>query len=263
MKLILTKNKDLIFVLLFPLVVFVSVFFFDLQISYLQSLILVFGIPCIYLSFRAKNKIKKVAWFSLSVSIPIAVIIELIAFWDHAWIIPKSFLPFRLFGFSPIENYLWQFLTVYMILIFYEYFCNKTFQADVSKKIVAMNLLLYTLTFVVIILFITESPFLHIPYPYLWFCIPFFIIPIILFLGKHPSFFVNFLKVQLFFLYIHTIFETIGVKLGHWTYSSTHYLGLVTLFSQKFPTEEFVFVMLLGGFAACSYYEYFTNKNLK
>ncbi len=263
MKLPPSKKIDLVFVLTFPLAILVLVFFFDIRITYLQSLILIFGVPSLYLSFRAKEKIKKVGLFSLFVSVPVAIIVELIAFWDHAWVVPQSFFSFRLFGFSPIENYIWQFLTVYTILIFYEHFCNKQFQSDISKRIKVMNLALYGLAFVAIILFTTKSPLLHIPYPYLWFCIPFFIIPIVLFLGKYPSFFGSFLKVQLFFLYIHTVFETIGVKLGHWMYPSTYYLGWMILFGQRFPIEEFIFVMLLGAFVACSYYEYFTNKNLQ
>ena len=142
------KKIDLATVIFFPLVIFVSVFYFGLQITYLQSLILVFAIPSIYLSFRAVEKIKKVAWFSLLVSIPVAIIVELISFWDHAWIVPHSSFSFRIFGFSPIENYIWQFLTVYTILIFYEHFCNNKFQSIISKKIWVMNLILYSLAFI-------------------------------------------------------------------------------------------------------------------
>lgn len=257
------KKIDLAFIYLFPLIIFVLIFFLDIKINYLQSLILIFAVPSLYLSFRAKEKVRKVAWFSLLVSIPVAITVELIAFWDHAWIVPQSLFQFRLFGFSSVENYLWQFLTVYTILMFYEHFCNRKFQQKSSKKIWIMNLALYSLTFVVSILFVTQSPLLHISYPYLWFCIPFFIVPVTLFLGKYPSFFMSFMKVQIFFLYIHTIFEIIGVKLSHWIYPSTHYIGWVTLLGQRFPTEEFVFVMLLGAFAACSYYEFFTNDDLK
>mgnify|MGYP001584239723 CR=1 FL=1 len=256
-------KKDLLIISIFPLIIFLLVFLFDLDITYLESLILVFAVPCAYLSFCSREKVRKVALFSLLVSIPIALIVELIAFWDHAWVIPQSQFAFRLFGFSPIENYIWQFLTVYTILIFYEHFCKKKFSQDISKRTRWMNLGLYSLALFVSILFINDSFLLHISYPYLWFCIPFFIIPIVVFLAKYPSYFMAFLKVQLFFLYIHTIFELIGVKLSHWIYPSNHFIGWVTILGQRFPTEEFVFVMLIGAFAACTYYEFFTNKELK
>ena len=257
-----SRKIDLTFVILFPLIIFVFVFILNLRIGYLQSLVLFFAVPAIYISFRAKEKVKKVAWFSLLVSIPVAMLVELVAYWDQAWTIPQSLFPLRLFGFSPIENYLWQFLTVYTILIFYEHFCNPKFQPGISKKIKIMSAIIYPLTFIAIILFAFKSPLLHISYPYFWFCIPFFVVPIVLFLAKYPAYFSSFLKVQLFFLYIHTLFEIIGVKFNHWIYSSEHYIGWVTFLGQRFPTEEFVFVMLLGAFASCSYYEFFTNKNL-
>jgi len=257
------KMVDMMFVIIAPLVMFLSVFFFDFRVTYLESLIIVFGIPSAYLSFRSKEKVKKVALFSFLVSVPVALLVELVAFWDHAWVIPHSVFSFRILGFSPLENYLWQFLTVYMVLIFYEHFCNKEFQSDFSKRTPLMLAALYALTFVVIILFSIKSSLLRIPYPYIWLCVPLFVMPIILFLARYPRFFRNFLKVQFFFLYIHLIFELIGVKLNHWVYPSSHYIGWVTLLGQRFPVEEFLFVMLCGAFAACTYYEYFTSKNMK
>jgi|GEM_PF-2353775 len=261
-KIFQNKYLDLIFVFVVPFVVFLAVFIIGINITYLESLALIFGIPSLYLSFRAREKVRKVAIFSLLVSIPVAITVELMSVWDRAWIVQQSSFPIRLFGFSPVENYIWQFLTIYTILIFYEHFCNKKFQPDISKRIWAMCLILYSLACAVIILFIAGSPLLHISYPYLWFCVPFFIMPVILFLAKYPSFFVSFLKAQLFFLYIHTIFETIGIKLNQWIYPSIHYIGWVTLFGQKMPLEEFIFIMLFGAFAACTYYEFFTNNNL-
>ena len=242
-----------------PLVVSLLVFLANLKITYLESLILVFGIPATYLSFRSKEKVYKIALFSLLASIPVAVIVELIAYWDKAWVVTQSVFPIRLFGFSPIENYIWQFLTVYLIIIFYEQFCKNSFRPTISKRIVIMASFLYSLMAVLSVAFYFESPLLHISYPYVWFCVPFFIIPVVSFLWKYPRFLFGFLKVQLYFLYIHMIFESIGVKLGHWIYPSTHYIGWVTFIGQNFPLEEFVFVMLIGAMAACTYYEYFAN----
>ena len=256
------KLLDLIIVTAIPLVILLLVFMAGLKISYLESLILVFGIPAAYLSIRSMKKVRKIAIFSLLASIPVAVIVELIAYWDHAWVVTQSVFPVRLFGFSPIENYIWQFLTVYLIIIFYEHFCKTSFQPTISKRIVIMASFLYSLMAVLIVAFYFESSLLHISYPYIWFCVPFFIIPVVSFLWKYPRFFSGFLKVHLYFLYIHMIFESIGVKLGHWTYPSSHYIGWVTFLGQRFPLEELVFVMLIGAFAACTYYEYFTNDDL-
>lgn len=256
------KYIDFGFITLFPLFIFVLVFSFKFEPNYLESLILVFGVPCVYLSLRDTKKIRKIATFSLLVSIPIAFIMELMAFHDKAWIVPHTVFPFRIFDFLPIEDLIWQFLTVYTILIFYEYFCNKNFKKRLSKKITLMNSVLYSLTFLTIILFVVDSPMLHISYPYLWFCIPFLVVPTLLYLGKYPWFFKTFIYTQLFFFYIHTLFEIIGLRLNHWIFASDQYLGMVSMLGQTFPVEELVFVMILGAFAALTYYEYFTNDNL-
>ena len=257
------KTKDFLIVIAPPLLVFLAVFLFDLRINYLESLLLVFALPSIYLSLKSRAKVRKVLYFSLLVSIPIAFIFELVAVGDNAWIVPSSVFPFRLFGFIPIEDLLWQFLTVYTILIFYEHFCNRHFLPDISKRISLMLWLLYPAMFAVIAVFLVNSTPLQIPYSFLLLGLIFFSLPVILFLATYRGFFFGFLKTQLFFLYIHLIFELVGLKLGHWTFPGTHYIGWVNVLGQSFPVEEFIFVMLIGGFAACAYYEFFTNSRLR
>ena len=122
------KKIDLAVVLIIPLFVFISVFLLGFKINYFQSLLLFFGIPSLYLSLKSKEKIRKVAPFSFLVSIPIAIIFELVAFGDKAWTVPYSILHWRLLGIIPLEDYMWMFLVTYTILIFYEHFCNNSFQ---------------------------------------------------------------------------------------------------------------------------------------
>lgn len=255
-------RKDLFIVLSIPLFVFFLVFF-GLQINYLESLLLVFALPSIYLSLKNRGKLMKVFLFSLLVSIPIAFIIELVAFGDNAWTVPTTVFPIRLFGFIPLEDLLWQFLTVYTILIFYEHFFNQKASPEISKRITLMNRILFPLMFLVMLVFLADKTLLSIPYSFLWLGLIFFPIPAILFLAAHRQFLGSFLKVQLFFLYIHLIFELIGLKLNHWIFPGEHYIGWVRLLGQSFPLEELIFVMLIGAIAACSYYEFFTNSRLR
>ena len=255
-----TKKFDLLVMIVWPLLVFILVFGFDYKISYFDSLILVFVIPSAYLSIKSRKLIKKVSVFSLAASIPIALIFELLGVGEKAWVIPNSIIPWRLFSFSPIENYLWQFLTVYTIIIFYEYFCNKSFQPNISRKIKLMNLILYSLAGLLVVVYLINSELLNIKYSYIWPGIILFIIPSLLFLIKKRYFLKSFLKVQLFFLYSHLIFELIGVKLGHWLYTSSNYIGLVKILGQVIPVEELFFVMIIGALAACAYYEFFTYE---
>lgn len=256
-------NKEVSFILLFPLLVFLGVFVAGININYLASLLLMFGVPSFYLSFRNRKKIKKVALFSLLVSIPTATIFEFITRGDHAWNVPQSVFSYRFFGFIPFEDYLWMFLTMYLILIFYEHFCNKQFQPRTSPKIKKLYVILYVAVVLVLTLHFIRGSFVEIPYAYLWLCIPFFFIPITFFLSRYPSYISTFFPVQMFFFYIHLLFEFIGVYLHHWEFPGTHYLGWVSFLSLKFPIEEFFFVILFGGLAPLVYYEYFTNKHLE
>lgn len=259
----MVKRTDLAIVLLFPLFIFILVFFFNLKINYFESLILILGIPSLYLSIKNKNKVKKVAVYTVLMGLPVAIIFELLGFGDKAWVVPQSILSYRLFGFSPLENYIWMFICPYIIIMFYEHFCNNKFQPEISKKIRLMIYILYPLTAFIIILFILNSPLLNIPYAYLWLCLIFWLTPITLFLTKYPRYTASFFYVSIFFFYIHMIFELVGLKLHHWLYQGTHYLGWISFVGLSFPIEEFFFVILWGGFAALVYYEFFTNKELK
>jgi len=126
-----------------------------------------------------------------------------------------------------------------------------------------MCYLLYSVTALVIIIFLFDRTLLKIPYSYLWLGILIWLVPIVLFLSRYRSFFAGFLKVDLFFFYLYLVYELVGLKLGLYTFPGTHYIGWISILGFSFPIEEFVFVMCLGGFAACMYYEFFTNKNLK
>lgn len=257
------KKTDLAVVAIVPLLVFLAVFFLGLRISYLESLILVLAIPGIYLSLKNKEKVRKVAWFTLLVSVPIAVVIEIVAFGDNGWSVPNSVFPWRLFGFMPLEDYIWMFLVTYIILIFYEHSCSRKFDSGISGKIKNMNWALYSLMGLVIILFYSNNSLLKVSYSFLWLGSVFFLIPTLLFLAKYPDFTASFFWTQAFFFYVHLIFKLIGLKLNHWIYPGIHYAGWISFFDLKFPVEEFFFVIVIGAFAACSYYEFFTSKRLE
>lgn len=256
----LSKKYELIFVLLFPLVVFILTFFFNWHINYLSSLFLMFGVPSLFLSFQNKEKVNKITKFSLMVSIPIAFIFELVSFGDQSWTVPQSIIPWRFFGFIPFEDLLWQFFTVYLIIMFYECFCRQKFQPLLFSRIKIMNVLLYSAMVIVMLIFTLNSSLISPSYAFLWLGLIFFPIQIIIFLFRRPDLVRPLIKVQIFFFYIHTMFELIGIKWSHWLFPGEHYIGWVNILSMHFPLEEFIFVMCIGAMAACVYYEYFANK---
>ena len=257
------KKIDLAFVLIIPLIAFLGVFLFGWNINYLTSSILFFGLPSIYLSIKNREKIKKISFFTFLVSIPIALIFELVAFGDKAWSVPKSFLSYRLLEFIPLEDYIWMFLVTYMIIIFYEHFCNRNFKKETSDKTSYMVAILYTLTVILLVIYFLNSSLLSVPYSYLWAGIILFLIPSALFLYKYTYYLLPFSKVSLFFFYAHILFELVGLKLNHWIFTGNHFIGWVSIIGLRFPVEEFAFVITLGGFSCLTYYEFFTSNKLK
>jgi len=141
------KKADIAILIFLPLVIFLAIFLVELKINYFVSLLLFFGIPSLYLSLKNDEKIQKVGLFSILVSIPIAIIFELVAFGDKGWFVPESIAPYRIFSLIPLEDFIWMFLVTYTILIFYESFCNTKFQKSIDNKIKLMIYTLYPLTF--------------------------------------------------------------------------------------------------------------------
>ena len=83
------KELDLVFVIVGPLVVFGAVFACSWQITHLEALLLVFGIPCLFLSLEDTEKLRKISAFVLFVSVPMALIFGIIATGDNAWVVPQ------------------------------------------------------------------------------------------------------------------------------------------------------------------------------
>ena len=257
------KCLDLIMVLIFPLIIFTAVFGFGFKISYLESLILVFGIPSLYLSLRDKEKVRKIGYFCLLISIPIAFIFDLIvAFGDNGWVITHSIIPYRLFGVICIEDFLWTFLVSFLIIMFYEHFSNKNFDPKISHRVKTMNFMFYSVAIILVLIYFLDNSMLKISYAYLFVGTILWVIPITIFLSRHPSFFRNFLKVDIYFFYVYLIYQLVCLHNNLWIFPSKHYIGWISVIGTRFPLEEFIFIICLGGFAACTYYEFFTNRNL-
>lgn len=249
------NTKDTLILFALPLLIFILVIS-GLKISYLISLLLFFGIPCLYLSFKNKKKVAKLALFSLLVGFPVAIIFQLVAYSDHSWTVPQSILPWRLFGITPLEDFLWMFLTLFTLLLFYEYYRKEEYNLMLPKRFLILIIALFSLAGAIIATHLLFPSLLNIPYAYTWLGTVFFLIPVIVFLTRNPHYFSRFIPVTLFFFFIHLLFEITGVLLNHWQFTGTNYLGWMSFLGVKFPVEEFVFVLILGGFSAGTYYEF-------
>jgi hypothetical protein len=220
--------------------------------------LLVYGIPGVYLSLKNLRKIPKVARFTFWVCIPVAVICELVASGDRAWTVPKSILPYRFFGIIPVEDFVWILIVTYTVLMYYEHFQNNQFQSTMSLN--RMLLLLDPLCVAVMLVFMWNRTLLSIHYAFALLGLVLFIIPLALFFNSAPYLFATFVKTDMFFIYCNLVFELVGLKLNHWSFDGTHYIGWIRILGLNVPLEELVFVIILGAFVACAYYEYCTLK---
>jgi hypothetical protein len=125
-----------------------------------------------------------------------------------------------------------------------------------------MNCIFYSTTFILVLFYFLNNSLLKIPYAYFIVGIVLWVIPIITFLSKRPLFLKDFLKVDLYFFYVYLIYQLVCLKNNLWVFPSSHYIGWISIIGIRFPLEEFIFIICLGGFAACTYYEFFTNTNL-
>lgn len=250
------KRIDLLVLIFLPVfAVIISLLF---QTNLLISTFLFFGIPAVYLSCRAKWAIKKAAFFSFIVTLPLGFIFDYLAVLDKTWHVPTIF-PFRLLNVVPIEDLIWAFLLSYFSILFYEHFLDKSRDEKMSKNI---KFLVFAWSLLLVIFFILLSlkpEVFHIPYFYFWGGIVFLLIPAVTFLFFFPKLINKFVKVAVYSFVLAIMFELTALQLGHWTFPGDHFIGWVELFGYRFPFEEFFFWFIMAAVAGLSYYEFFAD----
>jgi len=252
------ETKDMVLVLIFPIIA--TILSLMLKLSAFTSIIIFILVPSVYLSFRAKQYIKKSLIFAFIAGVPFIIIIDYIAHITKTWIIPKSILPFRLFGIVSIEIVLWSFSLLYFTVIFYEYFLDhhvtKRLWHPHLKYLIVIELVMFS---AFLILFFKVPNLLNIPYFYLILGIMLMLIPVLIELFEHPKLSSKFFKTAAYFFFFNFLYEVTALKLGWWDFNGTQFIGWVFIFGVKFPFEELFFWFMLLAMAILSFYEFFDN----
>ncbi len=250
-------RRDKVLIFIWPIIA--SIISFLVKANYFVSIILFFGLPSVYLSFRDKGLIKKSILFSGLFGVPFAIIINYIAILSRTWWTPTIF-PFKLFGIISIDDFLWVFLYVYFIVMYYEYFLEHKFKDKLYYpyfKYLIIGILTLFLIFSIVI-FINPH-LLNINYYYLKMGIIAMALPIIMVLLKFPNLFTKFFKAGAYFFYLSFIYEVTALRLKLWDFPANSFIGFVNIFGVQFPFEEFFFWIMLGAIAILSYYEFFDD----
>ncbi len=237
-----------------------AVFCLITKTNLLITTFILFGIPCIYLTYILKNKqiIPRLLIAAFLGSCMLAILVDYLGFLNHAWYVINTVFGFRLFSVVPIEDPVWSFSWIYLILVFYEsYFKtgNKSLLGKRAKYWFLMNALAFSIFFISIIL----NPVLlsSIPYYYLVFGIFLALLPMLLFLKFYPKYISPFIKVACYVSVVSFIDEIVALKLNHWTFYGGKFLMMIKIWGVNLPFEELFFFILIGSIFTLCYYEFF------
>ncbi len=251
------KQKDILLLILFPILAMVVSL--AVKANFLVSTLLFFGPMSIYLSYRHKKAIKKTLLFSFIISILSFIVVDYIATINGAWFVPDSVFPFRFLNILPIEDCIWGFGLIYSVIIFYEYFFDKSDGEIINRRMKYLYLIFGAILILFFVVLFLCPELFYINYIYFWIGILYIFIPVFMFLFFYPSLFAKFAKTGIYFFFFTVLLELTGVHLKQWQFLSDEYIGWVELFNNRFPFEEFFFFLMLASVAILSYYEFFND----
>ncbi len=227
--------------------------------NYLATTLLFFGLPAIYLSHRNKKAVKKTLIFASINGIALTVLIDYMAIINNAWYLPKTIFPFRFLGVIPLEDFLWGFGLIYLIVIFYEHFFDKTGKELIGKRMGHSAVVLFFALVVFLIALVSSPALLEFSYAYLWLGLLFILLPTIIFAFISYDLLARFLKASTYFFFLLLLLELTGLYLGLWTFPGPDFVGWVDFFGYKFPIEELFFFITITSIATLSCYEFFDD----
>jgi len=224
-----------------------------LESNLLITTLIFFALPTIYLSFKNQASIKPALIFALLASLTFGLLIDYLGYINQVWYTPETIFGVRLFGGIPIENPLLPFLWIYLILISYAHCTKDKLQAFSIRKLIIIISLVFA-TFIAVFL-INQSLLGQIHYFYLLVVGMFIIPPITIITIQSPGYLPKCLPAVLYIGIVSILDEIAAVKLNHWNFPSTDFIGWVDILDARFPIEELLSFVLIGPFAVLSYYE--------
>ncbi len=253
----MNKNKSLDLAIVIGFLIIAPTLSIIFKTNLLISILLFYGLPSIWLSFREPKNIKRVALFSLVTTI-LFFILDYVAVKDGAWWVSTIF-NFRFFDILPIEDSIWFFLGVYTVVLFYKHFSDhrphKPEHTHFKYLLAVVGLL--------VLIFITNlvifPQLLIISYAYFWIGLIFGVLPVVTVLLAYPALRYKFLKTQIYIFCLHLSFELVALRLGQWSFPGDNFIGWVQILNTKFPLEEFIIWISMTAVITLAYYEFYID----
>ncbi len=250
------KKIDLALLIIFPLIsAGISLYF---KTNFLTSILLFFGLPSLWFSYRTPHKSLKTLIFASIFTIPMVLLIDYLAGGDMSWYVPTIF-SFRILGIIPIEDFFFGFGMAYYTVIFYEHFLDKGKHnlIDKNMKYVIWPLIILMVTVISSYLFLNKP--LVIPYAYFWMGIFLIILPCTAFLSFFPKLLTKYIATGSYFFLLYFILEFTALQLNQWSFPGNNFIGWVEIFHYRFPFEELFFWIGLSTISILSFYEFFDD----
>ncbi len=251
-----TKRKDLLIILVLPLLTGALILL--LNLNFLITTLLFFGLPSLFLSIKNPKEVFKAIIVSLFGGTVNSFIAEYAATTHNLWQVQTVF-PFKLLGLLPVEELIWGILLLYSIIMFYDYFLDKSRHLIKIKRYLIGFIYFLSLTFISFV--IRPNVGAISPYFYLMVGLIGLVLPSVVYLIYQPTSFLKFFKTSLYTFYVGIIFEIISVKLGHWVFTGDKFIAWIEFWGAKFPFEELLCWQIVVAFAILAYYELFGDDN--
>ena len=237
------KKRDLLIITLIYLFCAAAIIF--LKINFLFSVILLFGLPSSYISFKSRGIIRKTLVYSAVFVIPLTAIGYYMGVLSKTWN-TSLMIP-------------WMFIYLYFIISFYEYFYDEDKKKDkMSKNMKYLIWINLTLIILFTIIYFLNKDLLNIKYFYAILILVVFVFPIVFINWNFPSLIKKVTIQGAYFFLLSLIYELIALHLGYWTFGEGNYIGWVTLFGYGMPFEEILWLILAVP-AGISIYEFFED----
>lgn len=247
-------SKAFDFILLVIVTLVAAVVSFFLELSFLPSTLLFFGVPSIYLLLRVRRHMVKILLASAVLSLTWLLALALLAEVNSAWVVYDLVFSYRYAGIVPLDEIIWGFLYTLYIILFYEHFIDgvrmrKAFSFHGFLAFVGGVLMLLVCTYYTL----TAPELLHVPYAYLVLC-TFSLLSYIAALCVKPRLILHTLPALLYFSFVFFVHEVTALSLSQWHFPG-HYIGMLTILNVSFPIEELIFFIILSGSVVAAYFE--------
>jgi len=250
------QRLDAIILLLIPILGACATLFWSLR--YLNSILIFLGFPILYLAFKVPRKtLWKSGLYALIFSLPLSVIVDYMVTIDEGWFVPDSIV--RFFDVVPIEDLIFGFLSVWAIVIIYEYFVDKNDKRICEPKMKYLVWLVGIAFLLFVLMYVFFPVILVVPYAFLIICSIFLLLPLILMLTHYPRLAKKYMIVAGYFFFVSLCWELSALYTNQWFYFGKHYVGWLQIFHLRMPIEEFIFFWIIYAAAILSWYEFFDD----